>query len=157
LYGYPLLKLIEAEVTWTHASAVNIETQGVLIRGPSRAGKSQVLMSLLRESKSKNLFACLIGDDRLNLFTHTGFLAASPHPRIAGLIENRGVGIIKMPYLAASRIHFVVDLGIKDEKLSCFDNATITLEGISLPLLRVKRGTPLAEITAKVFSLVRSS
>ena len=158
--GYRHSNNIEPLVIWIHASALNIETKGLLIRGPSRAGKSQLLLHLLDEADRKGLFGSLIADDRLGLYVQDGFLAAKPHPLIQGMVENRPLGIIKRPFLPTSRVHAVIDI-IPPHKLPSFsgDNHLLTainLEGVELPLMMVSQHSALAETTAKVFSLVLS-
>jgi serine kinase of HPr protein (carbohydrate metabolism regulator) len=147
-------------VTWIHASAINIETKGFLIRGASGAGKSHLLLALLEEARQRGLFASMIGDDRIELFTDGSHLAARPHPLISGMVEDRPKGIVERPFLAASRIQMVIDINDATPLPRCDEIAptlaNICLEGINLPLLTLKRGAPLAETTAKVFSLIQS-
>lgn len=148
-------------MTWIHASALNIETKGLLIRGPSRAGKSQLVLALLDAAAEKGLFHSLIGDDRLNIYAQDGYVAASPHPLIAGMIEDRPHGIVQRPYLPTSHIHAVIDL---DNKATSAIPAQVALQGpmhiilenIRLPCLTLNSQAPLAEMTAKVFTLLQS-
>ncbi|WBU55663.1 HPr kinase/phosphorylase [Paracoccus sediminicola] len=87
-----------------HASAVAYDGAGVLILGPSGSGKSALALQMI------GLGAVLIADDRVELTAgEAGVIAAAP-AAIAGLIEARGVGLIRAPH-AAARLRLVVDLG----------------------------------------------
>ncbi|MDR3424405.1 MAG: serine kinase, partial [Alphaproteobacteria bacterium] len=74
-----------------------IDGRAVLIRGPSKAGKSTLALALI-EGSTPAQPVTLIGDDRIILARRGDQVLASPHPRIAGLIEKRGYGILSMPY-----------------------------------------------------------
>ncbi len=100
-----------------HASAVSIGGRGLLILGPSRSGKSRLAHALITASCP----ACpivLIGDDRILLCTRAGGpstcagdLVARPHPRIAGFIERRGLGIVASPHADEAPVAGFVELG----------------------------------------------
>lgn len=76
----------------------------------------------------------LVTDDRAVLLADNGEVHVSPHPRIAGLIEARGVGILSAEYCAAAPIAFVVDLDRQEpERLP--PRRFITLLGCDLPLI----------------------
>ncbi|MDA0997086.1 MAG: aldolase [Proteobacteria bacterium] len=88
-----------------HASCVAIAGQGVLIRGPSGAGKSDLALRLIDEG------GFLVADDRVDLAAADGVLTARPPEALAGLIEVRGVGIVKAARIVAkTKIALVVDL-----------------------------------------------
>jgi serine kinase of HPr protein (carbohydrate metabolism regulator) len=93
-----------------HASALVIGEAGVLIRGASGSGKSSLVMAILDAARRSNLFARLVADDRVELHVAGDRLLACPHPAIAGLIEERGTGILPRPHEACARISCVVDL-----------------------------------------------
>ncbi len=94
-----------------HASCVAIGTAGVLLIGPSGAGKSDLALRLIDDG------ARLVADDRTILFIAGGALWAKPPASIRGLIEIRGVGIVKLPVRARVKIALVVRLGKEDERL----------------------------------------
>lgn len=83
-----------------HASCAALDGTGVLLSGPSGSGKSSLLLRLIDSG-----FA-LIGDDRICLEG----CYASPAPALAGLIEIRGLGIVRMPYLPRIRLGLHVRL-----------------------------------------------
>lgn len=91
-----------------HASAVVIGDKGVLITGPSGAGKSTLARHLMDYARLNGRFGALIGDDRLLVTCVGGRILASPHVKIAGLIEIRGVGIAKTNFLPSAAIDLLV-------------------------------------------------
>ena len=77
---------------------------GVLILGPSCAGKSELALRLIERG------AVLVSDDRTELFAEAGQLRARAPAALAGLLEIRGVGIVELPRAAEARIALVVGL-----------------------------------------------
>ncbi len=78
---------------------------GVLLLGASGAGKSDIALRLIDGG------AILVADDRVELFVLRRMLWARAPRRGAGLIEIRGVGIVKIPHAARVRIGLAVELG----------------------------------------------
>jgi HPr kinase/phosphorylase len=95
-----------------HASAVLFGRRGILIRGPSGSGKSRLALSLLRSAGAG--LGRLVGDDRIHLEAVHGRLLMRPATALAGLIEIRGLGIVRMPHEAMAVAHLVVDLEAAD-------------------------------------------
>lgn len=124
-----------------HASALLVGSAGVLLRGPSGSGKSSSTRELIARAGGERLFARLIGDDRVELVNRHGRLVARPHPKIAGAIEERGVGILPMPYEPAGVIRCVVDLSGQGapapQRYPLDEPAETELCGVALPRLRV--------------------
>ena len=88
-----------------HASCIAIGQAGVLLLGPSGAGKSDLALRLIDDG------ARLVADDRTILFTRRGSLYGKSPASIRGLMEIRGLGIVKMPCRANVKIALVVKLG----------------------------------------------
>ncbi len=118
-----------------HASAVALSPErGVLILGPSGAGKSGLALRLMAFG------AHLVADDRVELRVADGGLVAGCPVSLSGLIEARGIGILRAKPLAQARICLAVDLG-QEETERLPPAREIALLGISLPLvLRVQHG-----------------
>ena len=93
-----------------HATAVAIGDLAVVIRGPSKAGKSTLALHLIAASEA-GCPILLIGDDRLLVSRRGREVIVAPHPRIAGLIEKRGDGILAMAYRAQAVVGAIVGLG----------------------------------------------
>ena len=86
-----------------HASAVAVANRGCLIIGASGAGKSTLAIEMIASG------AGLISDDQTIVYqTSTGLALKTPQT-IAGRIEARGVGILRLPHLSAP-LKLIVDL-----------------------------------------------
>ena len=117
-----------------HGTCVALELagawQGVLLRGPSGSGKSDLALRLIDQGWR------LVADDQCALSRRDGALWASAPEPIVGKIEARGLGIVALPsYLKAARLCLVVDLvpGEQVERLP--EAARCSLLGVELPLL----------------------
>ncbi len=84
-----------------HGSCAAREGMGVLLTGPPGSGKSDLLLRLLSRGFS------LVADDRVDVTE----LIARPPPNLAGLLEVRGIGIMRLPHLAEARLVLAVELG----------------------------------------------
>lgn len=87
-----------------HATCVAVAKRGILILGPSGSGKSTLGLALMA------LGAKLVADDRTALANKAGALVAKCPPQLRGLIEARGLGLIRAETAASVRIALVVDL-----------------------------------------------
>lgn len=94
-----------AEVLNLHATSVAWQSTGVLIMGPSGAGKSGLALQMM------GLGAVLVADDRVRVIRRAGCLVASAPPTLAGVIEVRGLGLLRAEPVAEAAIALVVDLG----------------------------------------------
>jgi len=92
-----------------HANCVVVGDCGVLIRGPSGSGKSLLSRRLVHLAHKEGQFGRLVGDDRVFLRAIGGRLIATGHPRIAGLIEVRGIGIAETDFENQAVIRLLVD------------------------------------------------
>lgn len=86
-----------------HASAVAFGDQGVLIRGASGSGKSALALALIARG------AHLISDDRTVVRPGSPPVLGPP-PALAGLIEARGVGLIRTECWTDVPLTLLVDL-----------------------------------------------
>jgi HPr kinase/phosphorylase len=125
-----------------HASAVLAGARAVLIRGPSGSGKSRLALELLQAAQAHVLpFARLVGDDRVHLQAAGGQLLVRPAETLAGLLEIRGTGLLKLDHEASAVVGLVVDLAAPDaERLPQPDRQRIEISGIFLPRLAVAAG-----------------
>jgi HPr kinase/phosphorylase len=126
-----------------HASAVLTGARAVLIRGPSGAGKSRLALDLIEAARCGALqFARLVGDDRVHVQAAGGRLLARPAETLAGLIEVRGLGILRLPYEPSAVVGLVVDLGGNSGRLPEDTEWRVDIEGVSLPRLAVAADEP---------------
>jgi HPr kinase/phosphorylase len=88
-----------------HASAFVYEGVGCLVLGESGVGKSRLLAEAIQHGGR------LIADDRVRLCTLSGHLVASPVPNLEGVMELRGLGLIRRQDVVHSHpIHLVLML-----------------------------------------------
>jgi HPr kinase/phosphorylase len=83
-----------------HASCVSRDGVGVLLVGPPGSGKSDLVLRLRTHGFE------LVADDRVDVLDGI----ARPTPALAGLLEVRGLGIFRLPHVAAARLALVADL-----------------------------------------------
>jgi HPr kinase/phosphorylase len=127
------------DVATVHASAVLVGTRAVLIRGPSGAGKSRLAWELIGAARSKS-FACLVGDDRVHLQSAHGRLLVRPAESLAGLIELRGVGILRCDHEPCAVVGLVVDLAAANAERLPESEQAVVLADVTLPRLAVAPG-----------------
>ena len=138
-----------------HASAVLVGSRAVLIRGPSGSGKSQLALDLIEACRRGALrFARLVGDDRLHVQTAAGRLLAAAPDELAGLIEVRGAGVLRLDYEPVAVVGLVVDLAAANaERLPRREQRHAEIQGILLPRLAVAPElTPLPRVLALINS-----
>ena len=87
-----------------HGTSVALGGDGVLLRGPSGCGKSDLALRLIDGG------ARLIADDQTELRLSGHDVIASPPATIAGQLEVRGVGILRLPFASRVPLRLVVDL-----------------------------------------------
>jgi len=88
-----------------HASCVAVDGRGLLILGPSGAGKSSLALQMI------GLGAVLVADDQVDVTLAGDTLVAGAPPALAGLIEARGVGLLRAETVTGVPLHLAVDLG----------------------------------------------
>ncbi len=145
-----------------HATCVVLGEAGVLIRGESGAGKSSLALALLDRARLEGGFAALVADDRVRVARHHGRLVARPHPRLAGQMEVRGVGIreaadLGHAVLPACVLRLVVDLVPAGPRLPEPEDGRARILGLDLPRLPVDRplrdsGLVPALVAAQLFA-----
>ena len=115
----------------THATCVAIGEVGVLLRGPSGSGKSDLALRLIEEG------AKLVADDQVVLSEIAGSLLASAPRILRGKIEARGCGILVFPYKEFVSMRLVIDLVQRDKIPRLPEPACCYFVGRALPLYRL--------------------
>ena len=117
-----------------HATLVAYGQEGVLLRGPSGSGKSDLALRLMGLGNPW----CLVSDDQVTLSTVSGHLVGRPPASIAGRMEVRGIGIVSVEHQTSARIRLIVDLvARKDVPRLPEPDETATLLGHNIPLARL--------------------
>lgn len=137
-------RVFEPAAATVHANCVVCGERGVLILGPSGAGKSGFSSALIARAGAGGLFARLVADDRVYLAASHGRVIASAHPRLAGLIERRGLGIDRAEHLAEVVLGLVVELSGEAERLPTADALWRDVENVRLPAVRLDPRDPEA-------------
>lgn len=110
-----------------HATCVEIGTTAVLLRGPSGCGKSDLALRLIDDGGR------LVADDYVELSVRHNRISAEPPEALAGRLEVRGIGVVRLSHVARAHVGLVVDL-VPKTPARLPAAATVTLEGIELPL-----------------------
>lgn len=114
-----------------HATCVDMDGTGVLIRGPSGSGKSDLALRLIDRG------AVLVADDRVDLRCDSGILSASAPETIAGMLEVRGLGVIRMKCRTDVQVALVVELTAPEDIERIPEPAVCDYMAVALPLVRV--------------------
>lgn len=128
-----------------HSTSVVIEDLGILIRGQSGSGKSDLALRLIDSG------ATLISDD-LTICKKIGdYLYLYPHSKTKGLLEVREIGIMTVPYVENIKLTLVVELVEEEfERIPRVTNCSIL--GLKLPKIKMygKGSSAVAKIKIKL-------
>lgn len=130
------------------ASAVVIAGRALLIEGPPGSGKSTLALALIDRG------AQLIGDDAVTLTYANNRLIAAPPPNIAGLLELRGIGLVRLAVAAPAPVALILTLGGPlaehlAERLPESPLPRRSIAGVSVPVLAFDPGTIAPAIRAE--------
>ena len=107
-----------------HGSCVARDGAGVLLLGPAGSGKSDLALRLIGRGFG------LVADDRVDVMDGV----ASAPAALAGLLEVRGLGVVRLPaHTTAARLALVGELGALMERLPF----PARHAGLGLPLIRL--------------------
>ena len=125
-----------------HGTAVSYNGSGILILGPSGSGKSDLALRLINEG------ADLIADDQVLIKLVGKALQLSAPDSISGLIEVRGVGIIKIKPVCYIPLSLIVEIksGAQLERIPIMKKDLI--EKILIPVIKLDafEGSAIAKI-----------
>ncbi len=131
-----------------HGTTVAVDGRGVLIRGASGAGKSDLALRLIDEG------AQLVADDQTGLSRSGTRLMAVAPAATAGRLEVRGLGIVHVRHRAQAELCLVVDLVDLDKVPRLPEPETASLHGVDVPRLALAAFD--ASATAKLRLAVRA-
>ncbi len=124
-----------------HGTCVSRDGNAVLLTGPPGAGKSDLALRLLSRGFE------LVADDRVDI---ADGMASCPD-RLAGLLEVRGLGIVRLPYRPSVRLALVIELDGHAERMPSPDQHP----ELGLPIVRVDaRAASAADIVALALDCV---
>lgn len=114
-----------------HAACIDIKNKGVLFLGASGSGKSDMALRLIAGYQAK-----LVADDRVDISLIQGKIVASAPVVLKGLLEVRGIGLVKIKPQPQTTIDLVVELTSSGlERMP--EAAFYELCGIKLPLVKI--------------------
>jgi HPr kinase/phosphorylase len=135
--------------TTIHATALLVGEQALLIRGAAGTGKSSLALSLIREAQYSNTYCVrLIADDRVYIERLPHALLARAPSSLAGRIEERGKGIIDLPYETYGIIRAVLELDETARRLPADDEYETEISGLKIPRFFHAVRAPLALASA---------
>jgi serine kinase of HPr protein (carbohydrate metabolism regulator) len=112
-----------------YGTSIAVGGEGVLLRGPSGSGKSDLALRLIEDG------ALLVADDQTVLRPLGAILEMSPPPALAGLIEVRGLGIVRVPHVERAPLRLVFDLMPEAEIERLPEPGFAVFAGLTVPLL----------------------
>jgi len=122
---------VSGETLLVHATAVAIYGRAVLLRGPSGSGKSDLALRLIAAGGR------LVADDQSQLWRDGNAILVRPPETIAGLIEARGVGIMKVDWMPVARLALIADLVAPQHVERLPEPSNETIFGIAIPLVAI--------------------
>ena len=117
------------DVVLVHATAIAIDGAAVLLRGPPGAGKSDLALRLIDGG------ARLVADDQTELRREKARIMVRAPAAIAGLIEVRGIGIMRVGAVDEAPLAMLVDLAAAAEIERLPESRFEEVLGVAIPLI----------------------
>ena len=119
------------EAILVHATTVAIGGRAILLRGPSGSGKSDLALRLIDAG------AKLVADDQSRLWRDGDAILVHAPGTIAGLIEARGVGIVKVDAVPQAALALIADLVAPQHVERLPELRSETIFGLAIPRVAV--------------------
>lgn len=113
-----------------HGSCVSRHDDAILLVGPSGSGKSDLVLRLLSRGFE------LVADDQVDV---TGGVASCP-AELGGLLEVRGLGIVRLPFRQQARLVLIIDLTRRSDRLPTPSQDPV----LGLPVVCIDASAPSA-------------
>jgi len=122
-----------------HGTCVALGDSAALLRGESGAGKSDLGLRFLGLPETDGLRPSLVSDDQVWFEAHDGGVRVTTPKALAGLIEVRGLGIQRIPFLDTARLVLICDLVAPKTvpRMPPEPWERTTLAGVEIPTLKV--------------------
>jgi HPr kinase/phosphorylase len=126
-----------------HATCIAVGGKGVLLIGPPGSGKSDLALRLIDTpgagTGAEVLNAQLVADDQVKLTRAGDDLDARAPEALAGLLEIRGLGLVRVDHRASIRIDLAVRLrpAREIERMPEFAAQRHEVLGLSIPLIEI--------------------
>jgi HPr kinase/phosphorylase len=114
-----------------HATSVAIGGHAALLRGPPGSGKSDLALRLIAAG------ARLVADDRSEVWRDGDTLLVRCPAAIRGMIEVRGVGLVKVESLPEARLALIADLVAMQHIERLPEPSSATILGLPIPLVAI--------------------
>jgi len=133
-----------------HGTCVAIAGRGVLLRGVPGSGKSDLALRFI--SSYQHAGAGLVSDDQVQLNCIDGRIVARAPGTIAGMLEVRGVGIIKVSHVADALITLIMEInpGGEIERLPAAPLPFEDVLGVQVPVAALDPDEPSAPVKLKL-------
>lgn len=112
-------------------TCISIDGHGVLLRGSSGSGKSDLALRLIDGGGE------LVADDYTEVEQHGDTLTAMAPPAIGGLLEVRGLGVIAVGARPSAPLAAVIDLVALAEVERMPEPHQVQILGMPLPCFRL--------------------
>jgi serine kinase of HPr protein (carbohydrate metabolism regulator) len=120
---------------------ITIGRRGVLIRGASGSGKSDLALRCLVLGSSTLIpeTVQLVADDQVVLTRERAALLAKAPAQLRGKLEVRGLGILEVAAAAETEIVLIADL-VRDQQIERLPDPwpTVELMGLKVPVIHLQ-------------------
>jgi HPr kinase/phosphorylase len=120
---------LKRPMTCLYGTSVAIGGAGILLQGPSGSGKTDLALRLIDEG------ACLVADDQTEVQRSGNDLSMRAPAALAGLIEARGLGIMRVPHIADAPLRLIVELAAESAIERMPEARIRTIDGVAIPVI----------------------